>query len=130
MQYVEKLHGYNLENLKPGIPIIVGMMALSFVMAVLFLCLLVRFPACVFVVMLVLGVGMFAAVTGLLFYAQAWLPAVVMCVLFVLLVVVLCCTFKKIRIGLVLLKIASRLLIEKPSIFLAPIFVMIFIISF
>lgn len=130
MQYVEKLHGYNFENLKPGIPIIIGMMALSFLMSIVFLCLLTRFPTCIFITMLILGAILFAAVTVLLFYAQALIPAIIMCILFILLIIVLCCTFNKIRTGLVLLKIASRLLAEKPSIFLAPIFVMIFIIAF
>lgn len=130
MEYTADLQGYNLENLKPGLPVIIGMMALTVVMAVLFLCLLVRFPKCIFVTMLILGALLMGTITALLFYVGALVPAIVLCVLSFVLVVVLCCTFRKIRTGIVLLNIASRFLMEKTSTFLAPVFVMIFILVF
>lgn len=69
-------------------------------------------------------------ITALLFYVGALVLAIILCVLSFVLVVVLICTFKKIRTGIVLLNIASKFLLEKPSTFLAPVFVMIFILVF
>lgn len=106
------------------------MMALTVIMAMLFLCLLVRFPQCVFVTMLVLGFLLLGAVTALLFYIGALVPAIIMCVIIGVMVIILCCTFKKIKTGIALLNIASRFLSEMPSTFLAPIFILIFILTF
>ena len=106
------------------------MMGLTVMMAILFLCLLVRFPKCIFITMLILGALLMGTITALLFYVGALVPAIILCVLSFVLVVVLICTFKKIRTGIVLLNIASKFLLEKPSTFLAPVFVMIFILVF
>ena len=97
-------------------------------MAILFLCLLVRFPKCVFITMLILGAALMGTITALLFYIGALIPAIIMCILSFVLVVVLLCSFNKIRTGIVLLNVASKFLLEKPSTFLAPVFVMIFIV--
>lgn len=69
-------------------------------------------------------------ITALLFYIGALIPAIIMCILSFVLVVVLLCSFNKIRTGIVLLNVASKFLLEKPSTFLAPVFVMIFIVVF
>ena len=106
------------------------MMGLTVMMAILFLCLLVRFPKCIFITMLILGALLMGTITALLFYVGALVPAIILCVLSFVLVVVLICTFKKIRTGIVSLNIASKFLLEKPSTFLAPVFVMIFILVF
>lgn len=124
------MQGYNIENLKPAIPVIAGMMGLSIIMAVVFLCFLVRFPKCVFIFMMVLGVLLLIAITALLFYVRAFAAAIILCVLIIALVGVLFCTFPKLKTGLILLNIASKFLSERPSVFVAPVFVLIFIVVF
>lgn len=116
--------------MKPGIPIIAGMMAFTVVMAMLFLCLLVKFPKCVFATMMVLGFLLLGAITALLFYVGALAPAIIMCVFMGIIFIILCCTYKKIKTGIALLNIASKFLAEMPSTFLAPVFIMIFILTF
>ena len=106
------------------------MMTLTIFMAIIFLFLLVKFPKCIFATMLVLGGLLIAAITVLLFYIGALVPAIIMCVIFVVLICILACTFKKIITGIVLLNIASKFLMEKPSTFIAPIFTLIFVLAF
>lgn len=85
-------------------------MAFTVVMAALFLCLLVKFPKCIFVSMLIFGFLLIGAITALLFYIGALVPAIIMCVLMGILLLILCCTYKKIKTGIALLNIASKFL--------------------
>ncbi len=116
--------------MKPAIPVISGMMGLTLLMAVLFLFLLVKFPYCIFVSMLIIGTVLIGTVTALLFYIKALVPAIIMCILCFILFCVLACTFRKIKTGIVLLNIASKFLLAKPFTFLAPAFTLIFVVVF
>ena len=83
-------------------------MSLTVIMALMFLFLLVKFPKCIFGFMLILG--------GLVIGA--------------LLIIVVCCSMKRVMTGFALLNVASKFLSEKPSTFVAPIVVLFFIVVF
>lgn len=124
------MQGYSIENVKPAIPIIICMMGFSILMAAVFLFLIVKFPKFVFIFMLVLGLAFFSSVTALLFYIEAFVPAIILCVIIGLLLFILICTWKKIKTGLALLSVASKFLIERPGVIFAPIAVLLFVIVF
>ena len=116
--------------MKPAIPIMAGMMTFTVVMALLFLLLLAKFPKCIFIFMLILGAVLMGAITFLFFYIRSFVPAIVMCVVSGLLILVVCCSLKRVMTGFALLNIASRFLSERPSTFVAPIVVLFFIVVF
>lgn len=106
------------------------MMSLTVIMALMFLFLLVKFPKCIFGFMLILGGLVIGALAFLFFYIRSFVPAIIMCVVGALLIIVVCCSMKRVMTGFALLNVASKFLSEKPSTFVAPIVVLFFIIVF
>lgn len=106
------------------------MIALSVVLAIAFLCLMVKFPTCMFYTMLGLGAVLILALAILLFVAESIVGGIIFLVIFLIYLLVLFCAREKIRVGIALLETASRFLMEKPTVFLAPFALFIAVIIF
>lgn len=103
-----EVESYDISNLKPGIPVIVGMVLLSIVLAIVFLLLLVKFPKCVFYTMLVLGALLLLALAVGMFLAQNPIGGGVVLAMLVVYALVIYCSREKIQVGIVLLETAAR----------------------
>jgi hypothetical protein len=123
----KEINTFDIENLKPGIPVIIGMIVLSVVLAVVFLCLIIKFPSCMFYSMLILGAILILALAILLFVVGSVAGGVIFLVILLIYLLVIWCSRDKIKIGIVLLETAARFLSEKPTVFLAPLFVMLIV---
>lgn len=83
-----------------------------------------------FYTMLVLGAVMILALTILLFVSGSPIGGGIMAAMLVFYVIMIYCSKEKIRIGIVLLETAANFLIEKPSVFIAPFFMVIIVFLF
>jgi hypothetical protein len=121
---------YQIENLKPGIPIILAMIALSVVLAILFLCLLVKFPKCIFYTMLIVGAILIIALSILFFTMGQYVAGGIGLAILVFYGIFLYCFKDQMMTGIMLLETASDFVMEKPSVFLAPIILGIVVFAF
>ena len=119
---------YDISNLKPGLPVIVGMCVFAVILAVLFLCLILKFPKCMFYTMLAVGALLILALAVILVISQQFVGGAIFFGIFLLYILAIYCSRDKIRIGTVLLETAARFVAEKPTVFLAP-FVILFILA-
>lgn len=119
-----------IENLKNSIPIIAGLILFSIVLSLLFLILLIKFPKPMFYGMCILALLTFLAVTVACFIVQAYPMAIIMLLMILIYACVFYCARDKIPEGIILMKVANKFISQRPSIFLAPLFVMIFVILF
>lgn len=125
-----EVESYDISNLKPGIPVIVGMVLLSIVLAIVFLLLLVKFPKCVFYTMLILGALLILALAVGMFLAQNPIGGGVVLALLVVYAAAIYCSREKIQAGVVLLETAANFIAERPSVFIAPIALLMIIVAF
>lgn len=121
---------YDISNLKPGIPIILGMIVFALLLAILFLVLLVKFPKCVFYTMLILGGLLLLGLSILLFSFQQYAAAGIILFIFLLYLLFLYCSREQIRVGIVLLETAATFIAEKPSVIIAPFSILFIVIIF
>ena len=119
-----------IENLKPAVPVIIGMIALAVVTAVMFLVLLMKFPECMFYTMLAISAILMVVLIIILVATANYIAAIILAVIFLVFACVLLCNQEKIRIGIVLLYTAASFLSEKKTVFLAPFFMLIFVLLF
>ena len=121
---------FDIENLKPAIPAIASMIALSVVLAIVFLLLLMKFPKCMFYTMLAVTT-LLMIVLAIVCFAQGIIVMgiIILVALFFFGCFLYCCR-DQIEIGIVLLGLASRFIKEKPTVLLSPFFMMIFVIIF
>ena len=106
------------------------MIALAFALSIAFMCLLAKFPKCMFYSMLILTALVLVILMILLFAAGAIVGGVIILVMLLIYGCLLFCARDKIRIGITLLETASNFLLEKPSVYCAPIFVAFFLLIF
>ena len=106
------------------------MIALAFALSIAFMCLLAKFPKCMFYSMLVFTAIVLVILMILLFAAGATVGGVVILVILLIYGCFLFCVRDQIRIGITLLETASNFLLEKPSVYCAPIFVTFFVLIF
>lgn len=99
---------YDISNLKPGIPIIVGMVVFSVILSIVYLCLIVKFPKCMFYAMLVLGALLILALSVILFITGSIAGGAIFLAMFLLYLLAVWCSRDKIRVGIVLLETAAR----------------------
>lgn len=106
-----EISAYDISNLKSGIPVIIGMIVLSIVLAVAFQCLLLKFPKCMFYTMLILG-GVFMIVLAIIMiYAGVIAGGVIFGLITIIYFIVVFCNQNQIRIGTVLLETAARFIL-------------------
>jgi hypothetical protein len=106
------------------------MLGLAVVLSIASLCLLTALPRFTLIFMIIFGILATIGVSGLFFYIGYFLPAaIVLAIAFIILLVILC-SFKKIKIGLSLLSIASKFLKSRPSLYVSPFVLLIFISPF
>ena len=120
----------DLENLKPAIPTIVGMIGLAIVLSIIFMCMLSRFPKCMFYTMLILTAILLIALIIAMFAAGSIVGGVLLLIVLLIYGCFLCCCREEIRVGIVLLETSANFLLEKPSVYCAPIFITFFVIIF
>lgn len=106
------------------------MIVFSLILSILYLCLIVKCPKCMFYAMLVLGALLVLALSIVLFIAGSIAGGAIFLAIFVLYLVMVYCSREKIRIGIVLLETAAKFVAEKPSVFLAPFAIFIVVALF
>lgn len=116
--------------MKPAIPTIIGMIILSIILAIVFMCLLSKFPKCMFYSMLAFTAIVLIVLTIVMFVSGAIVVGVILLILLLLYGCFLCCSREQIKIGIVLLDTAADFLLEQPSVFCAPIFLTFFVLIF
>lgn len=125
-----KIEAYDISNLKPGIPVIVGMIVLSIVLAVAFQCLLLKFPKCMFYTMLILG-GVFMLVLAIIMViAGALAGGIIFAIVTIIYFIVVFCNKSQIRVGSVLLQTSARFILERPSVFIIPFIMLLIVLAF
>lgn len=110
--------------------IIVGMFFFSFALAIGFMFLLKQFPAC----MIYTFIGLiFLVFAGLIVFGainQIWWMVIVFAVAILLTACMLWCFRSRIKTGILLTKVATHFLTEKPITFLVPLYPLVFSIMF
>ena len=89
--------------MKPAVPSIIGMIALAFVLSLAFMCLLAKFPKCMFYSMLAFTAIVLIILVILMFVAGAVVGGVILLVILLIYGCFLYCARDKIRIGITLL---------------------------
>lgn len=106
------------------------MILLSIVISIVFLMLLVKFPKPMFYAMIIITFLILLAVVIVSFIAGAIVVGISAMIILLIYGCFLFCVRDKIPEGIVLLRLASSFIAHKPSIFLAPFFMMIFVVIF
>jgi hypothetical protein len=89
--------------LSPGIPIILAMIAFSVILATIFLCLLVKFPKCIFYTMLIAGAILIIALAVLLFSMNQIVAGIIVLAVLIFYGVFLYCFKDQLKTGIMLL---------------------------
>ena len=85
-------NGVDIENLKPAIPTIVGMIALAIVLSIIFMCMLSRFPKCMFYTMLIFTAIILIALTIAMFVAGSVVGGIILLIVLLIYGCFLCCS--------------------------------------
>lgn len=94
------------------------------------MCLLSRFPKCMFYTMLIFTAVILVALMIMMFVAGAVVVGILLLIVLLIYACFLYCSREQIRIGIVLLETSTNFLLEKPGVFMAPIVVTLFVLVF
>ena len=119
-----------IRGMKHIIGIVGGMLAFTFILAIVFLILVSKFPKCMIYTGLVLAAIILVALGIALLASGVIIGAVMIFGLLALSACLLYCFREQLEQGIVLLKVTGDFLLEKPTVFLAPFFVGIFVVIF
>lgn len=110
--------------------IIVAMFFLSIVLAIGYILLIKNFPKCMIYSMILLFYLVLVALIVLGIINQIWWMVITFGVIILITTCILFCFRDRIVTGIILLKVASSFISEKPSVYLAPFYPLIFGIIF
>lgn len=110
--------------------IIVGMFFFSIALSIAFLFLLKLFPGCMIYTFIVLIFLVFAALIVFGAINQIWWMVIVFGISILLTALMLWCCRNKIKTGILLIKVASTFLTERPATYLVPLYPLVFAIIF
>lgn len=110
--------------------IVVGMIALSVVLSVIFVFLCAKFPKCVVYTAIVVTFLVYLAIIILGFIIQQYALAIVFIVILLLNACMLYCLRRQIKIGIVLLGVSGTFMTERPSVILIGVISLILNIAF
>ena len=110
--------------------IIVGMFFLAIVLSILFMFLIKKFPKCMVYSMIVMIYLVFIALIVLGIINQIWWMVASFAISLLVITCILFCFRSSLSTGIVLLQVASTFLSEKPSVYIAPLYPLIFAIIF
>ena len=106
------------------------MIAFAMVLALLFLFLLVKFPKPMFYGMCFITAAILIGIVIVSFVVGAYFVGIIALVILALYACVYFCSRDKIAEGIVLMQVACKFISQKPSIFLIPFFMMLFVVVF
>lgn len=113
---------YFTETFSKYYGIIIGMFVLSFVMSIVFLLLVKKFTKCMVYTLIVL---FYLAVIALIVIGAIngyWWMVIVFGITLLITTCMLCCFKERIRVGILLMQVASQFISEKPSVYVAPLY--------
>lgn len=109
---------------------IIGMLVLSILIAIIFVLLLKKFPACMVYGMIALIFIVLIAVIILGFVVSNYWLSIICVVILLFLALFLFCYREKLKLGILLLEVAADFITEKPTVYIAPLYPLIMSLLF